>query len=586
MSEPPNGTLATAPSTSSSSAAASPASSQLSAPPPKRAFSSSRRGRFSPRRARSRRAGSRPRSATTTRRRSMPRTRCAPVAGLSRPSAVTALTGEASARIRDLVELGVEFDDDLGLEGGHSRRRVVHAGGAATGDRVARQLAERVLAHPRIEVAEGERMQALWRAGDRCVGVVTDRRARRRARDAARDRRRRGPLAADDEPAGRGRRRDRGRVPSRRRGRRPRVRAVPSHDARRLVAAPLRGASRRGRAAARRARRALHGRARAARRRRARDRRAWDGAPRPARRSTAARFPSLMGSLAEQGYDPAATPIPVAPAAHYTSAASSPTSTAGASSRACTRRESAPRPACTARTGSRRTRCSSASSSAAAPRSPRSTSPACRRRCRARRGSPSAPSHVDARRCARRSGRTAASIRDAAGLERLRSAPHLLTRLIAESALAREESRGSHFRVDFPAERRGVRAPRRPPPRLRARAGDMAVAADTLERVVYAALAEDVGAGRRHHRGDGRRRRGRQRRAPREGAGRRLRARRGRGRLPRARPRHPRSRRSSRRATSVEARPLVARVSGPLRAILTGERTALNFLGRLSGSRR
>ena len=43
-------------------------------------------------------------------------------------------------------------------------------------------------------------------------------------------------------------------------------------------------------------------------------------------------------------------------------------------------------------------------------------------------------------------------IRDAAGLERLRAAPHLLTRLIAESALTREESRGSHFRVDFPTE--------------------------------------------------------------------------------------------------------------------------------------
>jgi nicotinate-nucleotide pyrophosphorylase (carboxylating) len=33
----------------------------------------------------------------------------------------------------------------------------------------------------------------------------------------------------------------------------------------------------------------------------------------------------------------------------------------------------------------------------------------------------------------------------------------------------------------------------------------------------------------------------------------------------------------------VESRTAVGRVSGPLRAILTGERTALNFLGRLSG---
>ncbi len=43
-------------------------------------------------------------------------------------------------------------------------------------------------------------------------------------------------------------------------------------------------------------------------------------------------------------------------------------------------------------------------------------------------------------------------IRDAAGLSNLVGAPHLLTRLIARSALTREESRGSHFRVDFPSE--------------------------------------------------------------------------------------------------------------------------------------
>jgi L-aspartate oxidase len=45
-------------------------------------------------------------------------------------------------------------------------------------------------------------------------------------------------------------------------------------------------------------------------------------------------------------------------------------------------------------------------------------------------------------------------IRDAAGFGRLRSAPHLLTRLVAVSALTREESRGSHFRLDFPVESR------------------------------------------------------------------------------------------------------------------------------------
>jgi len=43
-------------------------------------------------------------------------------------------------------------------------------------------------------------------------------------------------------------------------------------------------------------------------------------------------------------------------------------------------------------------------------------------------------------------------IRDAAGLSRLVDSPHLLGRLIARSALAREESRGGHFRTDFPLE--------------------------------------------------------------------------------------------------------------------------------------
>jgi L-aspartate oxidase len=42
-------------------------------------------------------------------------------------------------------------------------------------------------------------------------------------------------------------------------------------------------------------------------------------------------------------------------------------------------------------------------------------------------------------------------IRSAAGLERLLDSPSLLPRLVAESALARRESRG-HFRSDYPTE--------------------------------------------------------------------------------------------------------------------------------------
>ena len=63
---------------------------------------------------------------------------------MARESAVRVLCEESPARVRDLQELGVRFDADragnlaLGLEGGHSQRRVVHAGGAATGRRITR----------------------------------------------------------------------------------------------------------------------------------------------------------------------------------------------------------------------------------------------------------------------------------------------------------------------------------------------------------------------------------------------------------------------------------------------------------------
>nr|MBA3718559.1 FAD-binding protein [Actinomycetota bacterium] len=97
--------------------------------------------------------------------------------GLCRPSAVRVLTEEAPARIVDLVDLGVEFEDEPGREGGHSVARVFHSGGAATGKEIARVLAERVRANPRIRVSEGETVAGLWRSNGRCAGVVTDQRA-------------------------------------------------------------------------------------------------------------------------------------------------------------------------------------------------------------------------------------------------------------------------------------------------------------------------------------------------------------------------------------------------------------------------
>jgi len=100
---------------------------------------------------------------------------------LVRRSAAEVLVTEAAARVRDLETLGVRFDADrhgnlaLGLEGGHSVRRIVHAGGSATGRRVLRQLSADVAEHERIAVLEGARAARLLTGDDgRCTGMVCE----------------------------------------------------------------------------------------------------------------------------------------------------------------------------------------------------------------------------------------------------------------------------------------------------------------------------------------------------------------------------------------------------------------------------
>jgi L-aspartate oxidase len=99
---------------------------------------------------------------------------------LVRESAAAVLAREAPDCVRDLQALGVRFDADsagrlaLGLEGGHSVRRVVHAGGSATGRRVVRQLSALVAEQPRIAVLERARARALWRREQRCVGLICE----------------------------------------------------------------------------------------------------------------------------------------------------------------------------------------------------------------------------------------------------------------------------------------------------------------------------------------------------------------------------------------------------------------------------
>ena len=100
--------------------------------------------------------------------------------GAARPSAAKVLCADAPERVRELEQLGVRFDADrrgrlaLALEGGHAVRRVVHAGGSATGRRVSRQLSALVAGDEHVTVLEGRRARALWTPGGRCAGLDCD----------------------------------------------------------------------------------------------------------------------------------------------------------------------------------------------------------------------------------------------------------------------------------------------------------------------------------------------------------------------------------------------------------------------------
>ncbi|HSY83000.1 MAG TPA: L-aspartate oxidase [Gemmatimonadaceae bacterium] len=85
-------------------------------------------------------------------------------AALCDADAVRVLVEEGPARVRELYRAGADFDVKadgkfkLGKEAAHSRRRIVHAHGDQTGAEVARTLAERVRENPRITVIEKARV--------------------------------------------------------------------------------------------------------------------------------------------------------------------------------------------------------------------------------------------------------------------------------------------------------------------------------------------------------------------------------------------------------------------------------------------
>ncbi len=97
-------------------------------------------------------------------------------AGLVDPVAARLLAEEGPARVRDLIALGVPFDRTpegalaLSLEAAHSRPRVARVKGDLAGQAIMHALIAAVRANPRIQVIEGLRMEALLQHPDGTVG--------------------------------------------------------------------------------------------------------------------------------------------------------------------------------------------------------------------------------------------------------------------------------------------------------------------------------------------------------------------------------------------------------------------------------
>lgn len=97
--------------------------------------------------------------------------------GLCNPVAVDILVNECPVRIKELIGEGMHFDMSegvlaLGLEGGHRKRRVLHAGGDITGRRISEFMTGQILSNPGITLFENHQaLEVILDNEGRCVGL-------------------------------------------------------------------------------------------------------------------------------------------------------------------------------------------------------------------------------------------------------------------------------------------------------------------------------------------------------------------------------------------------------------------------------
>jgi L-aspartate oxidase len=102
-------------------------------------------------------------------------------AGLTEPDVALRVAQEGPGLIDWLVRIGVPFDRTgdgalaLGLEAAHGRRRIVRSGGDATGARVLEGLVRAVLAAPSIEIVTARVCDLLRDTNGAVAGIVAER---------------------------------------------------------------------------------------------------------------------------------------------------------------------------------------------------------------------------------------------------------------------------------------------------------------------------------------------------------------------------------------------------------------------------
>lgn len=96
--------------------------------------------------------------------------------GLCLEQAVRILTEEAPQRIEELIAMGMQFDTEgeqlaLGLEGGHHHKRILHAGGDATGKWVTLFMIRKIEQDPNVTIYDHSVVYRLAVQENRCSGV-------------------------------------------------------------------------------------------------------------------------------------------------------------------------------------------------------------------------------------------------------------------------------------------------------------------------------------------------------------------------------------------------------------------------------